>query len=54
MSYFPIACNELNNLLLSISGKRARKQAVEAIQNNIKWLDQHKATIQNWFEQNIK
>jgi len=36
------------------AGKRARKQAVEAIQNNIKWLDQHKATIQNWFEQNIK
>jgi len=36
------------------AGKRARKQAIEAITNNIKWLQKHNTTIHNWFEQNVR
>ena len=35
-----------------VLGARARKQAVEQIENNIKWLENHKDTILNWLNQN--
>jgi len=35
------------------AGKRARKQAIESIQNNVKWLKIHNSTIEKWFEQNV-
>ena len=40
-------------MLISFLGKRARKQAVEAITNNINWLEKHNSTIQKWFKQNV-
>ena len=35
------------------AGKRARKQARENIQNNIKWLQTHQDTIHQWFNRNL-
>ena len=34
------------------AGARARKQAVESIEDNIKWLDNHYHSIANWIEAN--
>lgn len=34
------------------AGARAREQAIETVQNNIKWLNTNKADLQNWLEQN--
>ena len=34
------------------AGARARKQALESIENNIKWLDNHYDTIATWIEAN--
>ena len=33
-------------------GARARKQAIEAVQNNINWLENHETAIRNWLEDN--
>ena len=33
-------------------GARARKQAIEAVQNNINWLENHETAIRNWLEEN--
>ena len=32
------------------AGARARKQAVEQIKNNIKWLKDHREVVHNWLE----
>jgi len=33
------------------AGARARKQAVEQIENNIKWLKEHREVVHNWLEE---
>ena len=33
-------------------GARARKQAIEAVENNINWLENHETAIRNWLEDN--
>ena len=33
-------------------GARARKQAIEAVENNINWLENHETAIRNWLEEN--
>lgn len=30
------------------AGARAREQALETVQNNIKWLKNNKAEVENW------
>jgi len=32
------------------AGARSRKQALESIENNIKWLDTHQNTVHSWLE----
>jgi len=32
------------------AGARARKQAVEQVENNIRWLEKHNSVIQSWLE----
>ena len=34
------------------AGSRARKQALETVENNIRWLDRHRAAIFEWLLQN--
>ena len=34
-------------------GTRSRKQALEKIDNNIKWLEKHQVTIKRWLDQNV-
>lgn len=33
------------------SGSRARQQALEEVQGNIKWLSQHEDNLYRWFSQ---
>ena len=38
--------------LLKFAGKRARKQALENVENNIAWLQRHKESIYKWLVEN--
>ena len=42
----------LDFLSLYFLGARARKQAIEAVENNINWLENHETAIRNWLEEN--
>ena len=34
------------------AGAAARVQALEKIENNIKWLSKHRIVVENWIENN--
>ncbi len=34
------------------AGARAREQALETVQNNIKWLNNNKKDLENWLKLN--
>ncbi len=36
------------------AGERSRKQALESIQNNIRWLKDHKSDIYEWLVENVE
>ena len=35
------------------AGKRARSQAIEGVENNIKWLKHNKETVSEWLEKQM-
>ena len=48
------SCNKITCAegVIFISGTRSRKQALEKIDNNIKWLEKHQVTIKRWLDRN--